>query len=49
MIYIVETNDGDVWHYDNLDEAQRAIYIFGGKITKSEDHDFTPSDAVKQV
>lgn len=39
MIYIVETSDGDVWHYDNLDEAQRAIYVFGGKITKKDDQE----------
>lgn len=39
MIYIVETPDGDVWRYNNLDDAQRAIYIFGGEITKQEDKD----------
>lgn len=34
-VYIVETPDGDIWRYDSLDEAERAINIFGGKITRS--------------
>lgn len=30
--YILTTNDGDRWVYDDLDSARRAQYIFGGRI-----------------
>ena len=30
--YILETAEGDRWEYDNLDDARRSQYIFGGKI-----------------
>lgn len=33
-MYRVETPDGDVWNYDDLEDAQRATYIFGGTITE---------------
>lgn len=31
--YILETTYGDIWKYDDLDEAKRDQYIFGGTIT----------------
>lgn len=34
MKYILETRDGDRWEFDNLEEAERNKYIFGGFITK---------------
>lgn len=41
-MYRVETDMGDVWTYDNLDDAKRAVYIFGGTITEinGEEDDF---------
>ena len=35
-IYIVETPDGDVWRYEDMEDARRAVYIFGGTITKED-------------
>lgn len=32
MKYILETPDGDRWEYDNLEDARRDQYIFGGTI-----------------
>ena len=38
-MWILETNDGDRWTYDEneLENARRDKYIFGGKITHVED------------
>lgn len=33
-LFTLETTDGDIWEFDNLEEARRNQYIFGGKITK---------------
>ena len=33
LIYTLTTRDGDIWHFDNLDEARRNKWIFGGEIT----------------
>lgn len=35
ITYTLETPDGDVWEFDNLEEARRNQYIFGGTITKN--------------
>ena len=31
-MWILETPDGDRWEYDNLEDARRDQYIFGGTI-----------------
>ena len=31
-MWILTTNDGDVWEFDTLEEAKRNQYIFGGAI-----------------
>ena len=38
-IWILETNDGDLWTYDEteLENARRDKYIFGGEITHVEE------------
>ena len=38
-MWILETNDGDHWTYDEneLENARRDKYIFGGEITHVED------------
>ena len=38
-MYILETNDGDRWTYDEneLENARRDKYIFGGEITHIEE------------
>ena len=38
-MWILETNDGDRWTYDEneLENARRDKYIFGGEITHVED------------
>lgn len=33
-LFILETPDGDKWQFDNLEEARRNQYLFGGTITK---------------
>jgi hypothetical protein len=35
-VYVLVTDDGDEWDFDNLEEAQRTQYIFGGKITEKK-------------
>ena len=32
--FTLETPDGDKWEFDNLEEARRNQYLFGGTITK---------------
>ena len=32
--YILKTNDGTTWIYDNKEDARRDKYIFGGTITE---------------
>lgn len=32
--FILETRDGDIWEFDNLEEARKNKWIFGGKIIK---------------
>lgn len=31
-MYKLTTNDGDMWEFDNLEEARKNKYIFGGII-----------------
>ena len=31
-MYRLTTRDGDVWDFEDLEEARRNQYIFGGKI-----------------
>ena len=31
-MYRLTTRDGDVWEFDDLEEARKNQYIFGGKI-----------------
>ena len=40
-MWILETNDGDRWTYDEneLENARRDKYIFGGKITHVEENE----------
>lgn len=33
-LFTLETPDGDKWEFNNLEEARRNQYIFGGKIIK---------------
>ena len=32
--FTLETTDGDKWDFDNMEEARRNQYLFGGTITK---------------
>lgn len=32
--FTLETPDGDKWDFDNMEEARRNQYLFGGTITK---------------
>ena len=36
-MYKVKTDDGDVCIYDDIEDARRAVYIFGGTITEEDD------------
>ena len=36
MMYRLRTRDGDVWEFDDLEEARRNQYIFGGEIALIE-------------
>jgi hypothetical protein len=38
-MYRLTTRDGDVWEFDELEEARRNKYIFGGTIEKIGDDD----------
>ena len=35
-MYRLTTRDDDVWEFDELEEARKNQYIFGGKIEESE-------------
>ena len=37
MKYVLYTGDGDKWEFDDLEEARRNQYIFGGTIVEQED------------
>lgn len=39
MIFRVETPDGDIWEYKNLEDARRAVYVFGGTITTIKENE----------
>lgn len=37
-MYRLTTRDGDVWDFEDLEEARRNQYIFGGKIENITDN-----------
>ena len=45
--FILYTNYGDVWTFDNEEEAKRNKYIFGGTIKKVEEQENNAVEKVK--
>mgnify|MGYP000980884053 CR=1 FL=1 len=38
-MYRLTTRDGDVWDFEDLEEARKNQYIFGGRIEKIGDEE----------